>query len=114
MHFTTPELKQLSESIKELSATYSKVQQTVVNKVIETALTYVGKIYLNWTIIWRSIITWLLIGLIEASSALIAELDVLVSFAAAAALAPIPYVRPKVTILAHRYSNCLVNSSLDS
>lgn len=76
LYFTVPSLKRIADRTKELSSEYSKVQQRVVEKVIETARTYVA--------------------LIEASASLVAELDVFASFAATAALAPVEYSRPVV------------------
>lgn len=76
LHFTTPELKRIADRTKVITVQYAKAQQRVVEKVIETARTYVG--------------------LIEASAALVAELDVFASFATTAALAPVEYCRPKV------------------
>jgi DNA mismatch repair protein MSH2 len=76
LYFTVPALKRIADRTKIVTAQYAKVQQVVVAKVIETARTFVG--------------------LIEAAAALVAELDVFASFATAAALAPVEYVRPKI------------------
>lgn len=76
LHFTIPALKRIADRTKVVNAQYSKAQQRVVEKVIDTARTYVG--------------------LIEAAAALVAELDVFASFATTAALAPVEYCRPVV------------------
>ena len=76
LYFTIPALKNIADRAKVLSAEYTKAQQHVVEKVVETAGTYVG--------------------LIEATATLVAELDVFASFATTASLAPVEYTRPKV------------------
>jgi DNA mismatch repair protein MSH2 len=76
VHFTTPELECLSDSYRQLEQEYDQAQRTLVVKTVETAATY--------------------LPVAEAASAIVAELDVLVSFAQAAALSPSEYVRPKV------------------
>jgi DNA mismatch repair protein MSH2 len=77
VHFTTPELEELSERIAGLDEDYAIEQKGVVEKAVETACTY--------------------LPLAEAVSAVIAELDVIVGFATAAALSPVEYCRPTVT-----------------
>jgi DNA mismatch repair protein MSH2 len=66
----------VAERTKQISVQYSQLQSAVVEKAVETARTYTP--------------------LIESASALIAELDVLSSFATTAALAAVEYVRPVV------------------
>ena len=74
MHFTTPQLKKIGESLKALESTYKAQQTELVKKAIETASSYTP--------------------LVEQASALVSELDVLTSFATTAAISPHAYVRP--------------------
>ncbi|CAN0184702.1 unnamed protein product [Ascophyllum nodosum] len=74
VHFTTPELRGLGRRYKELRREYEEMQSGLVEKAVETAATY--------------------IPLVESASALVSELDVLVSFGDVAAMAPIELVRP--------------------
>jgi DNA mismatch repair protein MSH2 len=76
VHFTVPDLENLADRIKEIEVEYARHQTSIVEKALETALTYAP--------------------LAEVAAALVAEVDVLVSFATAAALAPGEYVRPKI------------------
>lgn len=76
VHFTTPALERIAERYLTLQADYDTHQAALVGQALETARTY--------------------LPVVEAVAALIAELDVLASFATAAALAPGTYVRPKV------------------
>eukprot|EP00903_Cladosiphon_okamuranus_P013061 g12182.t1 len=76
VHFTTPELKKLGWRYKECRLQYEEKQSGLVEKAVETASTY--------------------LPLVESASALVSELDVLVSFAEVAALAPTELVRPKM------------------
>jgi DNA mismatch repair protein MSH2 len=74
VHFTTPQLERLADRYKAIDAEYQSQQQGLVSKAVETASTY--------------------LPVVEAASTVIAELDVLTSFATAAALSPNGYVRP--------------------
>ncbi|CAM9701543.1 unnamed protein product, partial [Hapterophycus canaliculatus] len=74
VHFTTPPLRKLASRYKECRLQYEEKQSGLVSKAVETAATY--------------------LPLVESASALVSELDVLVSFADVAALAPIELVRP--------------------
>ena len=62
--------------MRDREGAYKRQQQEVVSRAMETAATY--------------------LPLLDAASGLVAELDVLVSFATAAALSPLPYTRPIV------------------
>ena len=75
-HLTTKSLQSIGSAIKELDGEYRVQQAEIVSKAVETAITYVG--------------------LAEATSAIISELDVLASFASVAALSPAEYTRPKL------------------
>jgi DNA mismatch repair protein MSH2 len=72
--FSTRRLSALGARLRQLEGEYEEAQAEIVNKAVETARTYVG--------------------VAEALSAVIAELDMLASFATVAALSPFPYVRP--------------------
>lgn len=72
--FTTSELRELSQQYNDLQAQYESQQREIANEVIATAASY------------TPVFTKLSIAL--------SNLDVLVSFAHAAAFAPIEYVRP--------------------
>jgi DNA mismatch repair protein MSH2 len=76
VHFTTPALERIAERYLALQGEYDTHQAALVGQALETARTY--------------------LPVVEAVAALIAEVDVLVSFATAAALAPGTYVRPTV------------------
>ena len=76
VHFTTPELERLADRCVRIDEEYARLQSTLVDKTVQTAATY--------------------LPVAEAASALVAELDVLCSFATAAALCPSEYVRPKM------------------
>jgi DNA mismatch repair protein MSH2 len=76
VHFTTPQLERIGDSHKDVEAEYQKAQQGIVGKVVETACTY--------------------LPLAEAAAGVVAELDVLASFATAAATSAGDYVRPVV------------------
>ena len=74
VHFTTRELERCSETKKDLEKQYKSLQSELVEKIVETAITY--------------------IPVFEAGANLVAEIDVLGSFATAAALSPLQYNRP--------------------
>ncbi|CAM9668956.1 unnamed protein product [Chrysoparadoxa australica] len=74
IYFTTPELKNAAKRWKKLRAEYEEKQVGVVQKAVETASTY--------------------FSVMEVAAQAVAELDVLVSLAHVAALAPTEYVRP--------------------
>ena len=76
VHFTTPGLERLAGQYLSLQAEYDDKQSELVAQAVDTALTYVP--------------------VVESVAALLAELDVLVAFATAAALSPGEYVRPIV------------------
>ncbi|WRT70598.1 uncharacterized protein IL334_007596 [Kwoniella shivajii] len=75
--FTTSRLKALSENYFELQASYEKKQRHLVKEVVGVAATY--------------------IPILEILDNIIAAIDVVISFAHVSALAPIPYVKPKLT-----------------
>lgn len=75
-HFTTPELEDVCDRLRGVQEEYQEKQQELVNKALETASTY--------------------LPVLETAAGLIAELDVLLSFATTAALAPAEYTRPKI------------------
>ncbi|KAJ1427714.1 muts domain V-domain-containing protein [Ochromonadaceae sp. CCMP2298] len=74
VHFTTTALEKLADRYLSLEAEYEEKQSTLVTQALDTARTY--------------------LPVVEAVANLIAELDVLASFATAAALSPGVYVRP--------------------
>lgn len=76
VYFTFPALKSVSSRFAVLQEEYRLLQQELVEKAVDTARTYVP--------------------LLECVAQHIAELDVLVAFAAAAALSPGQYVRPSL------------------
>eukprot|EP00897_Mesotaenium_endlicherianum_P002845 jgi/Mesen1/2589/ME000164S01718 len=75
--FTNAKLRRLSEQFAKLTDEYAATQRDLVAKVVEVAATFVE--------------------VFEGVAALLAELDVLLSFADLAVAAPIPYVRPTIT-----------------
>ena len=76
VHLTTPGLQSLASQILSLEREYEEKQSSVVEKALETVLTY--------------------ISVAEVAAAVVAELDVLLSFSTVAALSPDIYVRPNV------------------
>eukprot|EP01035_Chromulina_nebulosa_P027980 gene27980-36867_t len=76
VHFTTKELQRLAEQRSQLQASYKQMQQEVVSKVLDTAISY--------------------LPLVEIANGIISELDVLTGFAIAAAISPNSYHRPKI------------------
>lgn len=76
VHFTVPVLATIGSRYLSIQQEYSCMQQDLVKKALDTAVTY--------------------IPVIESVSAIVAELDVLLSFATAAAVAPRAYTRPIV------------------
>lgn len=76
VHFTTPVLERLAGQYLSLQEEYDDKQSELVAQAVDTALTYMP--------------------VVESVAALLAELDVLVAFATAAALSPGEYVRPVV------------------
>lgn len=75
-HFTTSQLEPLGDRSKAIDKEYKELQKELVGKAVETAVSY--------------------LPLAEAAAALVSEVDVLTSFAAAAALAPGEYARPQI------------------
>lgn len=76
VHLTVPALEKLGDRIKDIDHEYKHLQKGLVDKTVDTALSY--------------------LPLVEAASAIIAEIDLLCSFATAAALSPGDYVRPVI------------------
>ena len=76
VYFTTPQLEKVADRYKDLEAEYAEGAKALVASAVGTATTY--------------------LPVVEAAATVIAELDVLASFATAAALAPRDYVRPTV------------------
>mmetsp|Transcript_31903 Transcript_31903/g.45919 ORF Transcript_31903/g.45919 Transcript_31903/m.45919 type:complete len:825 (-) Transcript_31903:85-2559(-) len=76
IYFTVPQLRSVSDRYASIQVEYREKQQELVEKAVETASTYVP--------------------LLECVASLVAELDVLIAFATAAALSPGVYVRPKM------------------
>ena len=68
------DLRSASSEYEQYKSEYNSAQQSLVVKITEVALTYVP--------------------LFNIFSSLVAQLDVLTSFAAISASAPIPYTRP--------------------
>eukprot|EP00850_Spirogloea_muscicola_P021534 SM000253S09023 [mRNA] locus=s253:74481:80442:+ [translate_table: standard] len=75
--FTSQRLRRLSEQYVKLTEEYTATQRELVNKVVEVAATF--------------------LEIFESVAALVAELDVLLSFADLSISAPTPYVRPSMT-----------------
>ncbi|MCO5591782.1 hypothetical protein L7F22_045774 [Adiantum nelumboides] len=75
--FTNAKLKRLSEQFIKLTDEYAATQWGLVGKVVEVTATF--------------------IEVFEGAASLIAELDVLLSFADLSASSPTPYVRPFIT-----------------
>lgn len=75
--FTNAKLRRLSEQYVKLTEEYAAAQRELVGKVVEVAATFVE--------------------VFEGVAALLAELDLLLSFADVATSAPVPYVRPTIT-----------------
>ena len=74
--FTNRRMKAVAERLQRLSGDYEKRQATLVQQVVAVAATF--------SEVWEQV------------SQLLAQLDVLSSFAEAAAMAPRPYVRPSM------------------
>lgn len=74
VRFTSMRVRQLSRRFEAAAAEYERLQESIVAKCLEVVATYTP--------------------VLEALDALLAELDVLLSFAHVAANAPTPYVRP--------------------
>lgn len=74
--FTTKRLRSISDQYAELQTEYNKTQSNVVKEILEISTTYTP--------------------LLEKLIGLIAEIDVIVSFAHTSAYAPKSYVRPKM------------------
>ncbi|XP_031627538.1 DNA mismatch repair protein spellchecker 1 [Contarinia nasturtii] len=77
IRFTNDALEKLNKDFMEARVQYETQQQSIVEEVIKTALSYLG----SFTRLNNHI----------------AELDCLLSFAIAAVSAPIPYVKPKMS-----------------
>jgi DNA mismatch repair protein MSH2 len=75
-HFTTPALERMATRYLSLEREYQEKQSELVEKALETALTY--------------------LPLIESVAVLVSEIDVLQSFAHAAAISPNGYSRPVI------------------
>lgn len=76
VRFRSNKLTNINEEYTELLDNYTKHQQTVVNEVVSIAVGYCNTLY--------------------QISQILAQLDVLCSFAVVSACAPKPYVRPKM------------------
>ena len=76
VYFTTPQLEKVAGRYKDIDAEYAEAAKALVASAVGTATTY--------------------LPVVEAAARVVAELDVLASFATAAALAPRDYVRPTV------------------
>jgi DNA mismatch repair protein MSH2 len=77
VYFSTRELEQLGTKKKDLMAEYEEKQRDIVNKCMEVAMTFVP--------------------VLERCSVLLAELDVIASFAHVAAYSSKGYCRPEMT-----------------
>ena len=77
VHFTTPKLQDIADRVAAIEKEYKVKQVEIVKQAVDTASTY--------------------LPVAEAASVLVAELDILASFATVAALSPAEYCRPKVT-----------------
>ena len=77
VHFSTSELKALGDEKTNLIETYQEKQASIVEMAMQVVVTY--------------------LPLFEKASLIVAELDILASFAYVAAHSPVPYVRPEMT-----------------
>ncbi|KAF1867075.1 hypothetical protein Lal_00049503 [Lupinus albus] len=75
--FTNTKLKKLGDQYQQIVEEYKSCQKELVNKVVQTAATF-SEVF-------------------ESLAELIAELDVLLSFAVLASSCPTPYTRPVIT-----------------
>ncbi|KAJ2139573.1 MSH2 protein [Coemansia sp. RSA 353] len=75
--FTTPALRESSRSYRTLSDSYTREQSSLVKEVIKVAASYSP--------------------VLERLNTVVAHLDVILSFAEASAMAPVPYTRPVLT-----------------
>lgn len=76
IYFTTRKLKVIGQEFADLTAEYNKTQSNLVKEVVGISATYCP--------------------VLESLSLVVANLDVIVSFAHVSAYAPSPYVRPKM------------------
>lgn len=76
IYFTTRKLKAIGQEFSDLTAEYNKTQSSLVKEVVGITSTYCP--------------------VLENLSLVLANLDVIVSFAHVSAYAPLPYVRPKM------------------
>lgn len=74
--FSTKELKNIAEETSELQKKYEQQQASLVKEIVSITLSYTP--------------------VLEKLSVVIAQLDILCSFAQVSSYAPIPYVRPKM------------------
>lgn len=90
--FTTSDVRSFSQEMAELQKDYENEQQGVVKEILSIATTYVP--------------------VLLKLSVVLSEIDVIISFAHAAAFAPVPYVMPKsVHAINSATRNCdLVNA----
>lgn len=70
------DLRSLSSDFEQVQSEYNKAQERLLSAIVEVARSYVPLFHLF--------------------ASLVAQLDVLLAFAEAAAVAPIPYVRPEM------------------
>ncbi|THU49860.1 hypothetical protein C4D60_Mb06t14020 [Musa balbisiana] len=75
--FTNSKLKKLGDQYQKLLSDYTSCQKGIVARVVDTSATF-SEVF-------------------EAVAAILAEIDVLLSFADLATSCPIPYVRPDIT-----------------
>ncbi|KAJ2121086.1 MSH2 protein [Coemansia sp. RSA 720] len=76
--FTTPTLREASRSYRALSDSYTRAQSSLVKEVIKVAASYSP--------------------VLERLNTVVAHLDVILSFAEASNMAPVPYTRPVLTL----------------
>ncbi|ODV61420.1 mismatch repair ATPase MSH2 [Ascoidea rubescens DSM 1968] len=89
--FTTQNLKSISEQVKELQIEYELKQSTLVKQIIEIAATYCP--------------------VLHNLASLLAEIDVISSFAFVSTFAPIPYVRPKLHPMNSSDTKTIINEA---
>ncbi len=84
LHFTTPQLSDLADRLRENESAYKRQQNELVKNAVTTAKTY--------------------LPILEAACSLVSELDVLGAFATVSALSPETYCRPILTPLGNSES----------
>ncbi|SSD62102.1 related to DNA mismatch repair protein MSH2 [Saccharomycodes ludwigii] len=88
VYFTTKDLERISKEIEQLEQQYDALQKELVAEVVAVALTYTP--------------------VLERISMILANVDVLCSFAHVSSYAPIPYVRPTMLSMTEQDTRKLI------